>query len=114
MSDVLNPVEAEAAIKKLGNKLAESVPTVTEMERQMVVAKTALERAEARALLRAEGTVAERQAEVVLAVQAERDAYDVAYIAYRDAERKMRTVRENLSAAQSISASVRAMYGAER
>ena len=114
MSDVLNPVEAEAAIRRLGNRLSEFVPVVSQAERVMVTAKTELERAEANAMLHAQGTVAEREAQVVLAVQAERDTYDVAYLAFRDAERKMRTLRENLSAAQSISASVRAMYGAER
>ena len=114
MSEVLNPVESERIIRTLGNRIAECIPVVSRAEDAMVTAKRELEIAEAHALLAAEGTVAEREAQVRLAVQSERATHDVAYIAFRDAERRLRALRDQLSAAQSINSSIRAMYGAER
>lgn len=114
MNQVLNPVDAEAAIRDISNRLSQGIPVVSKAEARMTDAKRALDRAKARAYLDASGSVAERDATVELKVSAERDEYDVAYLAFRNAERTMQTLRAQLSAAQSVHKSVVQMYGAER
>ena len=114
MNAVLNPVDAEAAIRDTSNRLAQGIPVVSKAEARMTDAKRALDRAKARAYLDATGSIAEREATVELAVTDERDEYDVAYLAFKNAERTMQTLRAQLSAAQSVHKSVVQMYGAER
>jgi len=113
VSEVLNPVDAETAIRNLGNRLSECVKIVTQTEAVYVEKKRVFDIAEAKATLAADGSNAqERAAVVTLAVENERLELDVAFLAFRDAERRMRAIREQLSAAQSLSRSVLTMYGA--
>ena len=114
MSEPLNPVQVESLVRDLANRIHASIPVVSGAEAAMVDARRALDRAEARAYLRSEGTVRERDAMVHVDVVPERDAYDVAYLAFRDAERRMKALTAQLSAAQSIGRSVTQMYGSTR
>lgn len=111
MDQPLNPVQVEKIIHQLSNEIARGVPIVSDAEKTMVDAKRHLDREIAEATLRATGTVMDRQAQVELDTQAAREEYDIAYIAYRHAERTARSLDSRLRAIQSIGASVRSMYG---
>lgn len=106
----LNPVQVEQEIHFLANEIARGIPIVSDAEKHMVDAKRHLDREIAQATLEAKGTVMDRQAQVELATQAAREEYDIAYIAYRHAERTAKSLDSRLRAIQSIGASVRSMY----
>lgn len=107
----LNPVEVEQRICQLANDIAKGVRIVTDAEKAFVDAKRHLDREVAEATLKAKGTVMDRQAQVELETHPAREEYDIAYIAYRHAERTARSLDNRLRAFQSVGASVRSMYG---
>ena len=107
----LNPVRVEEQIAYLANEIARGIPIVSDAEKRMVDAKRHLDREIAEATLEAKGTVMDRQAQVELATQPAREEYDIAYIAYRHAERTAKSLESRLRALQSVGASVRSMYG---
>lgn len=111
MEQPLNPVQVEQTIRELSNEIARGVPIVSDAEKTMVDAKRHLDREVAEATLKAQGTVMDRQAQVELDTQAAREEYDIAYIAYRHAERTAKSLDSRLRAIQSVGASVRSMYG---
>ena len=107
----LNPVLVEQQIQELANAIARGIPIVSDAEKAMVEAKRHLDREVAHATLEATGTVMDRQAQVELETQAAREEYDLAYVAYRHAERTAKSLESRLRALQSVGASVRSMYG---
>lgn len=111
MSDVLNPVDVEAAIRTCAQRIHEGVKVVTKAERAAREAGRVYDRAYAQAYLAAEGPAHEKKYRAELATAAERDALDVAEVAFKFAERTAKAVVEELRAWQSVGASVRAMYG---
>lgn len=113
MTEVLNPVDIEQAIRKCADRIHAGVTIVTGRETAARKARAAYERALASAYLSYEGPAHEKKYAAELAVAAERDACDVAEVAYREADRTARAVVEELRAWQSVGASVRAMYGAQ-
>lgn len=106
----LNPVQIEQEIRWLANEIGLGISIVSDAEKAMVDAKRHLDREIAEATLEATGTVMDRQAQVELAIQAAREEYDIAYIAYRHAERTAKSLEARLRAFQSVGASVRSMY----
>ena len=106
----LNPVQVESEIRWLGNEIARGIPITSAAEKKMVDAKRHLDREIAEATLDAKGTVMDRQAQVELATQPAREEYDIAYLAYRHAERTAKSLESRLRALQSVGASVRSMY----
>ena len=62
--------------------------------------------------LNADGPVEERKQKCVLACATEQANLDVAEVAYKFAERKARAAESTLSAYQTLSRSITAMYGA--
>ena len=62
--------------------------------------------------MQAKGPVEERKQACVLATMSEREALDVAEVSYKYADRRCKAAESRLSAYQSVSKSVRAMYGA--
>ena len=96
---------------ELSNLIAQGVQQVTDHLRSYRQADAEYDRAKARAQLAAEGkTVADRDAEVELATVDERDAKDVAEVAYSHVNRRVKAFERELDAIRSIGASVRSMY----
>lgn len=112
MTDVLNPVDIEQAIRACAARIHEGVKVVTERDKIARAAKRDYERAFAQAYLADEGPVHERKYRAELAVKAERDALDVAEVAFKYAVRTGEAIEAELRALQSVGASIRTMYGA--
>lgn len=111
MSDVLNPVAIENAIRGVSDRIAKGVTVCSDLHAQFLAAENAYERAHARAYLAHNGAAHERKYGAILATTAEKDALDVADVAYRRADRQARALESELRALQSVGASVRGMYG---
>lgn len=112
-TDVLNPVDIEAAIRACSERIHKGVIAVTKAEKEARKASRAYDRAYAHAYLAAEGPAHEKKYRAELATATERDALDVAEVAFKFAERTAKAVEAELRAWQSVGASVRAMYGAQ-
>jgi hypothetical protein len=112
--EVLNPVDIETAIRRCADRVHEGVKVTTDRERIAREADRLYDRAYAHAYLAAEGPAHEKKYRAELATAAERDARDVAEVAFRHAERTARAVEAELRAWQSVGASIRTMYGAQR
>lgn len=97
--EVLNPVDIETAIRRCADRIHEGVKVTTDRERIAREATRLHDRAYAHAYLAAEGPAHEKKYRAELATATERDLGDV------EAE---------LRAWQSVGASVRTMYGAQR
>ena len=113
MTEVLNPVDIEQAIRTCSDRIHNGVKVVTSAEREARDKNRAYDRAFAAAYLAAEGPAHERKYRAELATADERDARDVAEVAFKYAERTAKAVEAELRAWQSVGASVRAMYGAQ-
>lgn len=111
---VLNPVDIEQAIRACADRIHTGVKVVTAAERDARQRAREHDRAYAAAYLNAPGPAHERRYHAELATQPERDARDVAELAYRHAERVAKAVEAELRAWQSVGASIRTMYGATR
>lgn len=114
MADVINPVDIEQAIRTCSDRIHKGVKVVTDAERESRERVRDYDRAFARAYLAADGPAHERKYRAELATAVERDARDVAEVAFRFAERTARAVEAELRAWQSVGASVRAMYGSQQ
>lgn len=111
-SRVLNPVEIEQAIRQAVQTVGEGVEIVTQRLAAYREAERVFDVAYASAYMRAAGPVAERKYQADLATQAERETMDVAEVAFKYADRRCRAAENTLSAYQTLSKSVTAMYGA--
>lgn len=111
-SDVLNPVDVERTIRETATEIAQNVRVVSEAEREARRTRVVYDRAFAAAYLAAEGPAHEKKYRAELATTAERDAMEIADLAFRHAERQSRALDGKLRAFQSIGASVRQMYAA--
>lgn len=111
-SAVLNPVEVERKITETVDRISKGVQVVTAAERESRKAKRDLDLAYALAYKRAEGPQHIRKYEADIATMPQRETYDNADIAFKHAERTAKALEKELVAWQSISASIRVMYGA--
>lgn len=109
---VLNPVDAEEAIRRHADDIARGVPVVSNAHAAFVAADREYDLAYARAYMAHEGPAHEKRYAADLATAAEREARDIADVSYQHARRVAKSLEGQLMAAQSISKSVRAMYGA--
>ena len=114
MSDVLNPVDVEQSIRSIANRISNGVRIVSDSYAAFLAAERDYDRAYAGAYLAHKGPAHEKKYAAELATADERQARDVADVAYRYADRTARALDAELRAFQSIGASVRAMYGGER
>jgi hypothetical protein len=110
----LNPVDIEGAIRTCADRIHTGVGIVSNAEAKAREASRMYDRAYAQAYLKAEGPAHEKKYRAELLTGRERDALDVAELAYRHAERTAKAIEAELRAWQSVGASVRAMYGAQR
>lgn len=115
MSDSpLNPVDIENEIEKLRNRIANGVSIVTRAEDNAKTKRREFDKAYAIAITTAEGTQQDRKYLAVLATIDQRQASDDAETAFHHAERTAWSLKDELSALQTISKSVIAMYESVR
>jgi hypothetical protein len=110
VADVLNPVDVEQAIRDIANEIARNVRVVSDAEHKARETRVKYDRAFASAYLAAEGPAHEKKYRAELATARERDAMEIADLAYRHAERQAKALDAKLRATQSIGASIRAMF----
>lgn len=113
MSAPLNPVDIEQSIRETANDIARGVHVVSNAEAQAREAARIYDRAYAAAYLAADGPAHEKRYRAELATQTERDAMDVAELAFKHAERTARSLESKLRAFQSVGASVRQMFSGQ-
>jgi hypothetical protein len=112
VSEVLNPVEVEHAIRNAVAEVSRGVVEYTRVLTDLRAAERAFDVAEATAYMRATGPVQERKFTAVLECQEEKIALDVAEVAFKYVDKRLRAAEATLSAYQTLSKSVMAMYGA--
>lgn len=109
--EIANPVTVEQNIRACSERIANGVRICNERYAAFLNADREYDAAVARAYLTHEGPAHEKKHVAELATQKERAARDAADAAYRYADRQAKALVEELSAWQSVGASVRAMYG---
>lgn len=110
MSNPINPVEVETAIRAVTDRIAKGVVVCDERYRAASTASRTYDAAYARAYLDHDGPAHEKRYAAELATQQEREARDTADAAYRYADRQAKALEAELRAWQSVGASVRSMY----
>jgi hypothetical protein len=114
MSTPVTPAADEAELRRLAHKLEERTDALAGLLRDAAAADVEYRLAYAKQLLAADGdTVAEREARAVFAVAhelRERKATEAVADACREA---VRSLRDQLSAVQSVNANVRHLAGLE-
>lgn len=112
MAEVLNPVLVEEAIR---DAVAEVAKGVTEFSRTFEAFRTAeraFDLAWAQEYMRVTGPVEERKQACVIRTAEQKAALDVAEVAFKYVDKRLRAAEAKLSAYQTLSKSVMAMYGA--
>lgn len=110
MNEPINPVAVENSIRSLVEEIARAIPVISNAEAKARAASRANDLAYARAYLAHRGPAHEKRYAAALNTEAERTAFDVADLAYRDAERGQKAREAQLRGWQSLGASVREMY----
>ncbi len=114
MSDVLNPVDIEAAIQDINRRMHQGIKVVSRLNDEYKAAKRAHDFAKAQAYVSHDGPQAEKRQVAELAVKDLREAMDDAKVKLDYARDLSDTLAKELTALQSINANVRTMYNAER
>lgn len=118
VSRVLNPVDIENAIREAAATISEAVAIVTARLDVYRSAQRAFDIAFANAYMHAERgdggrpSIEDRKYMATIATAQEREAMDVAEVSWKYAERRAKAAESMLSAYQTVSKSVTAMYGA--
>jgi hypothetical protein len=110
--EVLNPVDLEQRIQQLANDIPKGVRVVSDAYDLKLTKDREYDHAFAAAFLAWDGPQTEKRYAAERATLKEREARDQADVAFRYAERRMRALEGTLSALQTISKTVLAMYGA--
>lgn len=110
MTTPFNPVDVEAAIRTISERIAKGVSVCDKQYRAFLSADHEYDLAYAAAYLAADGPQHERKYRAELATAKLRRDRDVADAAYRYADRQAKALEAELRAMQSVGASVRAMY----
>lgn len=110
MSDVLNPVDIERAIRNCSDRIAKGVKVCSDTYSAFLAADHEFDQAFAQAYMGHDGPAHEKKFAAELATVAARRKRDEADVAYRYADRLARALENELRAWQSVNASVRAMY----
>ena len=110
MNDVLNPVDIEQRISEISTRIANGVRVVTDAEREAKRLRREFDLAFAHAFNNAEGSVPAKKYQAQIETMPQREAAENAEIALSYAERTAWALKDELSAFQSIGASVRAMF----
>lgn len=110
MSDVLNPVQIESAIRDVANRMADGVKVCSDRYAAFLAADRMYDRAYAIAYMTHEGPAHEKRYAAEIDTVDQRQQRDEADAAYRYADRTARALESELRALQSVGASVRSMY----
>jgi hypothetical protein len=113
-ADVLNPVDIENRIQECARRIHKGVGVVTAAESEFRTADRLFDVAFAHAYLDHRGPAHEKKYAATIATEKERETRDVAEVAFKHADRTAKAIESELRALQSVGASVRAMYGAEK
>ena len=108
----LNPEQVEAAMFHVKNRIARGVRVVSDAEAEYKRLDRIYDLAYADAFLRYDGPQTEKKFAATTETAAEREARDVAYLAFQYAKRLHEAVQDELRTLQSINKSVVAMYAA--
>lgn len=107
----LNPVEVEASIRELVNRIAKGISVMSKRYAEFQEADRAFDRDFATAYLQAEGPVKDREMVAKLESLPAREERDLAEQKFKHADRLLKALELELRALQSIGASIRAAYG---
>lgn len=110
MNEPLNPVQIEQNIRQVSNRIAEGVKVCSARYKDFLDADREYDLAFARAYMAHEGPAHEKKYTAEIETIDLRRARDDADGLYRHADRKARSLNEELRAWQSVGASVRMMY----
>lgn len=110
VSDPLNPVQIEAHIRELVDRIARGIKVCSDRYQAFQTADREFDREYASAYLAADGSIKDKDAKAKLETMDAREARDVAEAAHRHADRLAKALELELRAYQSIGASVRSMY----
>lgn len=108
---IWNPLQVEERIAGISNRIAKSVTVCSSAYREFMRCDLDYDRAYAHAYMAHDGPAHEKKYAAELATYDERQARDVADVAYRHADRLARALEAELRAMQSIGASIRMQYG---
>lgn len=108
----LSPEQVEAAMFHVKNRIARSVRIVSDAEAEYKHLSREYEKAYAQAFLDFDGPQTEKKHAATLATMTEREARDVAYLAFKYVDRLAEALQDELRTLQSINKSVLAMYSA--
>ena len=106
----LNPVQIEFELRDANTRLENGTKTVRDALEEYLDAKSAYEVAYAHAYLDAEGSIKDKEVQAVIATESQRNARDVAEVAYKYAKDLMRSLEQKQSTLQTISAGIRQAY----
>lgn len=109
--DMWNPVQVEEEIRDLANRIAKNVDVCNQLYVEFLEADRVYDLEYARAFLDAKGPQTEKRYAAEAATTRWRKVRDIADAAYRLAQSRSRAMENQLSATQSIGASIRAQYG---
>jgi len=112
MTQPITPAEVEAELARLADRLEQKSDELAGLLRAAAEADVAYRLAHARATLQAEGdTVADREAEATLAVEAELTERKTTEAVADACRETVRSLRDQLRAVQSVNANVRFQAG---
>lgn len=114
LSVPLNPEQIEAAMRFCNLRISRGVRVVSNAEKAFRDLDRAHDRAFAKAFLDWEGPQTEKRHAATLATADEREARDVAYLAFQHVKRLAEALQDELRTLQSVNKSIIAMYGATR
>lgn len=106
----LNPVQIEQHILELTNRISKGIRVFSDRYAAFLEADREFDRAYAHAYLSAEGSIKDKEKKATLETIEEREARDVADIAYRQSDKLLRALDSELRAWQTLGASVRQQY----
>jgi hypothetical protein len=110
----VTPVQTEAELRRLARKLEAKTDSLADLLVAAAKEDVNYRISHARALLAADGTVQERDAIAVLAVADELTNRKITEAVADAARESVRSLRDQLSAVQSVNANVRHLAGLDR
>ncbi|BCK58334.1 hypothetical protein [Nocardia wallacei] len=108
--EVWSPVAVERRLAEIDHLITRGVDALAEAYARYAHAKNELEKANAREYMRYNGPAHAKKYAAIVATAALRDELTLADIAYHYAKSRSEALKDQLSAVQSIGASIRAQY----
>lgn len=109
-SDPIGPEQVEKLIRHVADRISRSVRVCSDRYAEFLKADHVYDLAYANAFLAYQGPAHSKRYYADIACEGERDARDVADVAYRYADRTAKALENELRALQSVGASIREQY----